>query len=124
MDEHSSNLRYEAAGMSRIDCAVQQTISQQIIHSRFYQDCDAVGFHSIGDRGMIVILHTKEGIIQGQVEYPLIHRGDIAESVSLVMSEHYSSRKPPKRLLVPTIVSDWMTQWMSERRVQLKFEFL
>ena len=32
------------------------------------------------------------------------------------MSEHYSSRKPPKRLLVPTIVSDWMTQWMSERR--------
>lgn len=117
MDEHSSNLRYEAAGMSRdLIAAVQQTISQQIIHSRFYQDCDAVGFHSIGDRGMIVILHTKEGIIQGQVEYPLIHRGDIGESVSLVMSEHYSSRKPPRRLLVPSTVSDWMKHWMTERR--------
>ncbi|MEC7435786.1 MAG: GIY-YIG nuclease family protein, partial [Candidatus Thermoplasmatota archaeon] len=36
MDEHSRNLRYEAAGMSRdLIAAVQQTISQQIIHSRF-----------------------------------------------------------------------------------------
>ena len=117
MDEHSRNLRYEAAAKSRdLIAAVQQTISQQIIHSRFYQDCDAVGFHSVGDRGMIVILHTKDGIIQGQVEYPLIHRGDIGESVSLVMSEHYSSRKPPRRLLVPSPVSDWMNQWISDRR--------
>ena len=117
MDEHSRNLRYEAAAKSRdLIAAVQQTISQQIIHSRFYQDCDAVGFHSVGDRGMIVILHTKDGIIQGQVEYPLIHRGDIGESVSLVMSEHYSSRKPPRRLLVPSPVSNWMNQWVSDRR--------
>ena len=117
MDEHSKNLRYEAAAKSRdLIAAVQQTISQQIIHSRFYQDCDAVGFHSVGDRGMIVILHTKEGMIQGQVEYPLIHRGDIGESISLVMSEHYASRRPPRRLLVPSPVSDWMNQWVSERR--------
>ncbi|MBA45896.1 MAG: hypothetical protein CMB31_04850 [Euryarchaeota archaeon] len=117
MDEHSNNLRYEAAAKSRdLIAAVQQTISQQIIHSRFYQDCDAVGFHSVGDRGMIVILHTKEGMIQGQVEYPLIHRGDIGESISLVMSEHYASRRPPRRLLVPSPVSDWMNHWVSERR--------
>jgi len=117
MDEHSQNLRYEAAAKSRdLIAAVQQTISQQIIHSRFYQDCDAVGFYSIGEMGTVVILHTKEGMIQGQVQYPLIHRGEIEESIELILSEHYSSRKPPRRLLVPCSVSEWMNQWISERR--------
>ena len=117
MDGHSQNLRYEAAAKSRdLIAAVQQTISQQIIHSRFYQDCDAVGFYSIGEMGTVVILHTKEGIIQGQVQYPLTHRGEIVESIALVLSEHYSSRKPPRKLLVPCTISEWMTQWISERR--------
>ena len=117
MDNHSQNLRYEAAAKTRdLIAAIHQTISQQIIHSRFYQDCDAIGFYSIGEMGMIVILHTNDGIIQGQVQYPLIHRGDIVESVALVLSEHYSSRKPPRKLLVPSPVSDWMEQWIAERR--------
>ena len=50
MEEHIKNLRYEAAARSRdLIAAVQQTLAQQVIPSRFYQDCDAVGFANQGD---------------------------------------------------------------------------
>jgi excinuclease ABC subunit C len=96
--------------------SVQRTISQQVIHSRFYQDCDAVGFASEGDTGCLVILHAKDGIIQGQVDYPLIHRGDVADSVSLVLAEHYANRRPPRTLLVPAPIGRALASWLSERR--------
>ena len=117
MDEASDNLQYEKAARVRdMIGSVQSSISENIVSSRFYQDCDAVGFASRGDSGCIVILHAKEGIIQGKVEYPLIHRGDVADSVSLVLSEHYANRRPPRTLLVPTKLGDSMTEWLSERR--------
>ncbi|SVC31603.1 uncharacterized protein METZ01_LOCUS284457, partial [marine metagenome] len=79
MDASAEGLEYERAAHTRdMIASVQRTISQQVIHSRFYQDCDAVGFASEGDTGCLVILHAKDGIIQGQVDYPLIHRGDVA----------------------------------------------
>ncbi len=102
MDAASEDLDYETAANKRdLIAAVNTTVSQQVIHSRFYQDCDAVGFASVADIAVVVILYTKDGIIQGQVSYPLIHRGDVVASVSLVLSEHYSNRRPPKTLLVP-----------------------
>ena len=56
MDEHSKHLRYEAAARSRdLIAAVRKTLSQQVIHSRFYQDCDAVGFANQGDLGLSLI---------------------------------------------------------------------
>jgi excinuclease ABC subunit C len=117
MDEHSENLRYEAAARSRdLIAAVQQTLSQQVIHSRFYQECDAIGFANQGDFGTVVILSTEKGSIVGQNQYPLMHRGDIAESVSCVLSEHYSQRKPPKTILVPSPIGEWMESWLTERR--------
>ena len=117
MDAASGDLEYERAAKVRdMIASVQQTISQQVIHSRFYQDCDAVGFASEGDAGCLVILHAKDGIIQGQVDYPLIHRGDVSDSVSLVLSEHYANRKPPRTLLVPTPMGDAMAVWLSESR--------
>ncbi|MEE2759753.1 MAG: UvrB/UvrC motif-containing protein, partial [Candidatus Thermoplasmatota archaeon] len=117
MDEHSKNLRYEAAARSRdLIAAVQQTLAQQVIHSRFYQDCDAVGFANQGDLGTAVLLSTENGSVVGQIQYPLMHRGDVSESVCRVLSEHYAQRKPPKTVLVPAPIGEWMESWLSERR--------
>ena len=117
MDEASRRMAFENAARIRdMIATIHKTLSQQVIHSRFYQDCDAIGFSSHGDIGTVVILHTKDGTIQGQVQYPLIHRGDIMESIALVLSEHYASRRPPRTLLLPTPVSEWMEHWLTERR--------
>ena len=117
MDDFSAALDYEkAAGVRDLIASVQSTVSQQIIHSRFYQDCDAVGFASRGDTGTVIILHAKGGVIQGQVEYPLIHRGDIAESTALVLAEHYTNQKPPKLLLIPAPLGESIQHWLNERR--------
>ncbi len=117
MDRASGELHYEGAARIRdMIGSVQSAISENIVSSRFYQDCDAVGFASQGDSGCIVILHAKDGIIQGNVDYPLVHRGDVSDSVSLVLSEHYAKRRPPRTLLVPSPLGESMTDWLSERR--------
>jgi len=117
MDEASKRLEYESAARIRdMIASVQLTISQQVIHSRFYQDCDAIGFASEGDTGCLVIVHAKNGIIQGQADYPLIHRGSVADSVSLVLSEHYANGNPPRTLLVPCALDGAMKSWLSEKR--------
>ncbi len=117
MDAYSNNLQYEAAAKSRdLIAAVQQTLAQQVIHSRFYQECDAIGFANQGDLGTIVLLSAEKGMIVGQTQYPLMHRGDITESVCRVLSEHYAQRKPPKTVLVPSPIGDWMESWLTERR--------
>ena len=66
--------------------SVQSTISQQIINSRFYQDCDAIGFSQREDFAVVVILHAKDGIIQGEVNYPLLHKGDNSSTYSTYKS--------------------------------------
>ena len=117
MDKESKSLRYERAALIRdMIGTVQRTISQQIIHSRFYEDCDAIGFASREDTGSVTILHAKNGVIQGQVDYPLIHRGDISESVACVLSEHYANRKPPQTLLIPSPLGDSMENWLDSKR--------
>ena len=117
MDAASVELDYETAAYKRdLIAVVNSTVSQQVIHSRFYQDCDAVGFAAVGDVAVVLILHTQDGVIQGQVSYPVIHRGDVVASVSLVLSEHYSNRRPPKTLLVPAPLTDSLRDWLDERR--------
>ena len=117
MDEASERLDYERAARVRdMIGSVQGAKSENVVSSRFYQDCDAVGFSSSGDSGCLVILHAKDGIIRGQVEYQLIHRGDVSDSVSLVLSEHYANRRPPRSLLVPSPLGDSMAEWLSQRR--------
>jgi len=117
MDEASERLDYERAARVRdMIGSVQGAKSENIVSSRFYQDIDAIGFSSSGDSGCLVILHAKDGIIRGQVEYPLIHRGDVSDSVSLVISEHYANRRPPRILLVPSPLGESMTEWLSQRR--------
>ena len=38
------------------------------------------------------------------------------ESIALVLSEHYASRRPPRTLLLPTPVTGWIEHWLTERR--------
>ena len=117
MDQASERLDYERAARIRdMIGSVQSAKSENIVSSRFYQDSDAVGFATSGDSGCLVILHAKKGMIRGQTEYQLIHRGDVSDSVSLVLSEHYSNRRPPKSLLVPSPLGDSMGDWLSQRR--------
>jgi len=117
MDEASGRLDYERAARVRdMIGSVQGAKSENVVSSRFYQDCDAVGFSSSGDSGCLVILHAKDGIIRGQAEYQLIHRGDVSDSVSLVLSEHYANRRPPRSLLAPSPLGDSMAEWLSQRR--------
>ena len=117
MDNFSERLDYENAAKTRdLIVTLQNTITQNIVSSRFYQDCDAVGFSSQGDRGCVVILHAKDGIIQAKESYPIIHKGDIVDSISLILSEHYGNCKPPKIILVPCPLGLEMTEWLTEQR--------
>ena len=117
MDAASEKMQYEQAATARdLIGAVQRTLSQKVVSSRFYQDVDAVGFASRGDLGAVVILHAKQGVVTGQVHYPLLHRGDVAESVSLILHEHYQSRRPPRRILTPAPVGEHLESWFEERR--------
>ena len=50
-------------------------------------------------------VHSREG-----------HRGDIGETVSRFISEHYVHRRPPRLLLTPTPLLDGLQQWLDERR--------
>ena len=117
MDQFSKRLDFENASKTRdMIITVQNTISQNIVSSRFYQDCDAIGFASHGDKGCVVIIHAKDGIIQGKENYALIHKGDIVDSVSLILSEHYGNCRPPKIILLPCPLGLEMNEWLSNKR--------
>ncbi len=119
MDEASEKLDYERAGRVRdMISSVQGAMSENIITSSIYQEVDAIGFSSSGDSGCLVILNATNGVVGGQIEYPVIigHLGDVSDSVSLVLSEHYANRRPPKTLLVPSPLGESMTEWLSQRR--------
>lgn len=117
MDTASENLQFELAASFRDKIGiVQRTISNQVIKSRFYTDVHAVGFASRQDFGQATIIQAEEGVIQGQVNYPMIHRGRISDSVSLLLVEHYSNQKPPRILLVPTELDEGLGQWLTNQR--------
>ena len=117
MDLASEQMQFEEAARSRdIIASVQRTLSQKVVSSRFYQDVDAIGFGSRGDLGAVVFLHAKQGVVTGKTHYPLLHRGDISESVSLILSEHYHSRRPPAKILTPTPIGQQLEDWLKERR--------
>jgi len=96
--------------------AVRTTTSQQVVSSKVYRDCDAIGFAAEGDLAALVVLHADEGIVQGQEAWPAVHRGDIGETVSMFISEHYAHRTPPRLLLSPVPIFDGLHSWLEERR--------
>ena len=117
MNKFSEKREYENAANHRdLIRAIQTTLSQRIITSRFYRECDAIGFASRGNLGIITILHTKKGIVQGQQTWPLIHRGDIEDSICRFLSEYYSTNVPPSLILLPCNISDFLSSWLLKRR--------
>jgi len=120
MDQFSSDLEYEKAAKQRdLIRAVRITTSQHVVSSKVYRDCDAIGIASRGDLAAIVVLHADEGVVKGQEAWPIIHRGDIGETVSMFVSSHYQNRCPPRLLLTPTPLFDGSKEWLNGRRQSL-----
>ncbi|MBT04628.1 MAG: hypothetical protein CMA92_02510 [Euryarchaeota archaeon] len=120
MDQFSSDLEYEKAAKQRdLIRAVRITTSQHVVSSKVYRDCDAIGIASKGDLAAIVVLHADEGVVKGQEAWPIIHRGDIGETVSMFISSHYQNRCPPRLLLTPTPLFDGSKEWLNGRRQSL-----
>ena len=117
MDEASTTMAFEQAALVRDRIrAVREVISQHVVSSRMYRDCDAIGVAVQGDLAAVVVLHADEGVVQGQEVWPMVHRGDLGETVSAFVAEHYESRTPPRLLLTPTPLLDGVEAWLEERR--------
>ncbi len=117
MDEKSNSQEYEiAASIRDMIKAVRTVTSQQVILSKVYRECDAIGIGVKGDLAAIVVIHADEGVIKGQESWPLIHRGDEGDSIACFIVEHYSNRRPPKILLTPIPLSETIQDWLNERR--------
>ena len=117
MDAASDAQAYEEAAQHRdMIRAVRATTGQHIVSSKVYRDCDAIGIASEGDLAAIVVLHADEGIVQGQEAWPAVHRGDIGETVSMFIAEHYTHRTPPRLMLSPVPIFDGLQSWLNERR--------
>ncbi len=117
MDERSKSQEYElAASIRDMIKAVRTVTSQQVILSKVYRECDAIGIGVKNDLAAIVVIHADEGVIKGQESWPLIHRGDEGDSISCFIVEHYSNRRPPKILLSPIPLSQTIQDWLNQRR--------
>jgi len=117
MEAASEAEAYETAAQHRdMIRAVRATTSQHVVSSKVYRDCDAIGFEAEGDLAALVVLHADEGMVQGQEAWPAVHRGDIGETVSMFIAEHYAHRTPPRLLLSPVPLFDGLQSWLDERR--------
>ena len=105
MEAASETQAYEVAAQHRdMIRAVRATTSQHVVSSKVYRDCDAIGIAHEGDLAALVVLHADEGVVQGQEAWPAVHRGDLGETVSMFIAEHYAHRTPPRLLLSPVPV--------------------
>ena len=117
MEACSQKMQFERAAHYRdLIRSVRTTVSQHVVSSKLYRDCDAIGFADQGDLAALVVLHADEGVVKGQEVWPYVHRGDIGETVSRFISEHYVHRRPPRLLLTPTPLLDGLQQWLDGRR--------
>lgn len=117
MDAASEAQEYEHAATVRDRIrAVREVISQHVVSSRLYRDSDAIGVAVQGDLAAVVVLHADQGIVQSQEVWPMVHRGDLGETVSAFVAEHYESRRPPRLLLTPVPLLDGVEAWLEERR--------
>ena len=117
MDTASQEMQFEKAAKSRdMIRAIRVTTGQHVVSSKVYRDCDALGIASQGDLAAVVVVHANNGIVQGQEVWPMLHRGDLSETISMFISEHYASRTPPRLLLTPEPLADGTEQWLSSRR--------
>jgi excinuclease ABC subunit C len=55
-------------------------------------------------------------MVQGQEAWPVVYGGDIGETISMFISEHYTHRRPPRLLLSPVPIFDGLQSWLNQRR--------
>lgn len=117
MESASSREAFEEAASYRDTIrAVRATTSQHVVSSKVYRDCDAIGLATQGDMAAVVVLHADEGVVQGQEAWPVVYGGDIGETISMFISEHYAHRRPPRLLLSPVPIFDGLQSWLNQRR--------
>ena len=117
MDECSEQMMFEHAALYRNQIrAIRRTISQHVVSSKLYRDCDALGIAVQGDLAAVVVVHANNGVVQGQETWPMLHRGDEQETLAMFVSEHYANRTPPRLLLSPEPFDDGTEQWLTNRR--------
>ena len=117
MEEASEREAFEEAAQHRdMIRSVRATTSQHIVSSKVYRDCDAIGVAVEGDLAAVVVLHADDGIVQGQESWPIVHRDDVGETVSMFIAEHYAHRRPPRLMLCPVPIFDGLNDWLNERR--------
>ena len=117
MDDFSKSMHFEAAARQRdLIKSVRSTISQNVISSKLYRECDAIGFDSRGEVAAIAVIHANDGIVKGQEVWQMVHKQDTFETIAAFISDYYASNKPPKLILSPTNISDEIQDWLNERR--------
>ena len=117
MDECSDKMMFERAASYRDQIrSIRRTISQHVVSSKLYRDCDALGISVQGDLAAVVVVHANNGVIQGQETWPMLHRGDEQETLAMFVSEHYANRTPPRLLVSPQPFDEGTEQWLSTRR--------
>ncbi|MDA9828713.1 excinuclease ABC subunit UvrC [Candidatus Poseidoniaceae archaeon] len=117
MDAASHEMQFEKAAQSRdMIRAIRTTTGQHVVSSKVYRDCDALGIGVQGDLAAVVVVHANNGVVQGQEVWPMLHRGNVNETVSMFVSEHYTNRTPPRLLVTPEPLEDGTEQWLTKRR--------
>ncbi|MBT5122231.1 MAG: excinuclease ABC subunit UvrC [Euryarchaeota archaeon] len=117
MDAASEAMRFEQAAARRDTIrAVRATTGQHVVSSKVYRDCDAIGIVAQGEMAAVVIMHADQGVVKGQEVWPMVHRGDLGETVANFVAEHYANRRPPRLLLTPTPLLDGVEEWLCSRR--------
>ena len=83
--------------------------------SKVYRDCDAIGIAHEGDLRPWSSSTPTRASCKVRA-WPAVHRGDLGETVSMFIAEHYAHRTPPRLLLSPVPVFDGLQSWLDERR--------
>ena len=68
MDERSNAQEYEIAASIRDMIKAVRTVTsqEQVILSKVYRECDAIGIGIKGDLAAIVVIHADDGVIKAK----------------------------------------------------------
>lgn len=130
MKDAAEALRFEEAARIRDQIrAIERTLEVQRVVQPLGPDQDVIGLHRDGQRGMIVVLRVREGIVSETLQFPLKPTpfGD-EEVLSAFIKRFYDTPTPlvPEEILLPrplgeeTSVMELWLQEVSGRKVQIR----
>ncbi len=117
MDAAADLLNFERAAVLRDTIAkIQRMLSQNVVSSKFYQECDAMGIATAGDLAVVSILHANNCVVGGKTDHVLRHSGDDVETFERCIDAHYEALIPPPLVLLPAIISAEIKDELSIKR--------